>query len=759
MKFSDVISRERIVNGLGNVGRLRIKVNHSAIMTFSALLLILFIAFTVRSFRLRWEIPTGALHLSEFDPYYQYSLTRYMVQNGLISPYWPTQWVDHQRWYPDGINMGSSLSSLPMTAAFFYDIITGLGVNIDLISFCVFIPVIMGTLSVLVIFFLGKDIGGNAVGLLAALFLALNPSYIQRTAIGFFDTEVVGVFSLLLFSLLFLRAIEDERPVGSSAMYSLGAAGALAYFIMGWGAAYYLIGLIVLFVFVLLLLKRYTRRLFMVYSLTFGLGLLMAINNPDISTAYLMSYAVLPVGGMFVLLLLSEIVRNLTSAREKFLFVVIFLSGLMGSFVAIWTMGYMSTIAGKFATVIDPFIRGANPLVESVAEHRISAWGSIYYDLGISIIFFMVGLFFVSRNLTTKNVFLLLFGVTSLYFASSMVRLLIILAPAFGLLAGVGIVGMLKPFITLIKEPPKISAKRKFGLEHVGREFSGTAVFLIFIVLMTNLAIAPQSGGIPKVYRQAYQPVTITSGSLAVTPNEPVSEWLNMLAYLNDFQDSRTVVASWWDYGYWLSLVGNVTSLADNATINSTQIENLGFAFMANESYSLKMLKQYDPKYTQYILVYVTFDAGGNSVDWAGGDNGKWTWMAKISAPARDRFINGGFIDPASSWTNETNFGYFTNATSTVAAHWEWNNVGGNSTIYKLMSWGKDRWCQVNGVQNPDTVSDSSKVSEPLYFKEEFFSGETLSVDQSKSKYGGLVPLVCLYKIDWGAYNLDFPSS
>ncbi len=747
MKFSNVLSREGVVNGLKNLGKLRLTANHSSIITFSALLLILFIAFTIRILPLRWEIPTGSLHLSEFDPYYQFSLTNYMVANGILSPYWPTQWVDTQRWYPDGINMALSLPSLPMTTALFYNIIAALGVKIDPMSFCAIVPAIMAALSVLVMYFLGKDIGGKAVGMLAALFLAINPSLIQRTSLGFFDTEVVGVFSLLLFSLLFLRAIEEDRPVNSTIKYSLGAAGALAYFVAGWGAAYYLIGLILVFVFVLLLLKRYSRRLFLAYSVTFGLGLFIAINVPYLSPRYLTTFVVLPVVGLFVLLFLSEIVSNLKSARGKVLFVVVFLTALVSSVATLWASGYIYGIAGKFLTVIDPLLRSANPLVESVAEHRISAWASVYYDLGIGIIFFMIGMFFAARNLTTKNVFLLIFGLTSLYFASSMVRLLVILAPAFGLLAGVGIVGILRPFVTLLREPPRMPTKKKFGLERVGKEFSGTAVFLIFMILMTNFAFSPQSGGVPKVYRQAYSPVTITAGSLPIAPNEPVREWLDMLKYLNDFGDSSIVVVSWWDYGYWLSILGNVTSLADNATINATQIENIGFVFMSNETNALRMLKQYN---AEYVLVFTTFAVDGTWQDWAGGDNGKWTWMARISGNARQRFVDSGYIDEASSWMNETSFGGFNNETN----KWEWNDVGQNSTIYKMMSWGKYRWCETQYVEDPDVLN----VSQPTYFVEEFFSGENLSPDDSGAKYGQLVPLVCLYRIDWQRYYEDYLS-
>jgi asparagine N-glycosylation enzyme membrane subunit Stt3 len=125
MKFAGIL-KERVINGLKGFGKLRVSVSHSSLVTFSVLLLILFVAFTIRILPLRWEIPKGSLHLSEFDPYYQYTLTNYMVENGLFSPYWPTQWVDTQRWYPDGINMTSSLSSLPMTTALFYNIITAL---------------------------------------------------------------------------------------------------------------------------------------------------------------------------------------------------------------------------------------------------------------------------------------------------------------------------------------------------------------------------------------------------------------------------------------------------------------------------------------------------------------------------------------------------------------------------------------------------------------------------------------------------------
>jgi hypothetical protein len=254
----------------------------------------------------------------------------------------------------------------------------------------------------------------------------------------------------------------------------------------------------------------------------------------------------------------------------------------------------------------------------------------------------------------------------------------------------------------------------------------------------------------PRVYGQAYAPITITGGSLPIAPNEPVREWLDMLEWVNVNLESTDVVVSWWDYGYWLTVLGNVTSLADNATIDTKQIENIGFIFMANETQALKMLELYDPNRTKYILVFTTLvlgqtQDGQNYAQWAGyGDEGKWMWMARISGKAGNRFINMSLIDQGHMWADESPFGQW-NATQN---RWIWNARGMNSTIYKLMSWGKHLWCEANSVSE---ISQEEPV-EPQYFKEAFFAGLTLSVDDARNKYSGFVPLVCLYEIDWDAY-------
>lgn len=675
-----------------------------------------------------------------------------MVKNGLISPYWPYQWVDTQRWAPTGINMAMSLPGLPITAAFLYDIVAALGINIDVMTFCAILPAILGTISVLLIYFLGKDFGGKPVGLFASLFLALSPSFVQRTSLGFFDDETLGIVSLLLFALFFLRAIEDERSIGSTVGYSVAAGLAMAYFISDWGAAYYLSSLAVLFVVALVLMKRYSRRLFLSYSITFGLALFITVNIPYLNTGYLSSIGSIPVAAMFIILCLVEMVRNLGTAKSRIIFTIAFVAIVVAGFAVLWQFDFIRGMAGKFISVLDPFARSSSPLIESVAEHRISAWGSIYYEFGIGILFFIAGIYFIMKNLNNRNLFLLLFGLTSLYFASSMVRLLVIMAPAFGLLGGIGIVGVLKPFNTLLKEQPRAVTKKKYSLEHVSREFSAVAILLIFIILVTNFAYTPQAGGIPKVFRQAYAPITITAGSLPIAPDRPVQEWFDVLAWTKSNLPSTTVVTSWWDYGYWLSILGNVTTLCDNATINSTSIENVGFVMMSNESYAIRMLKLYNASYLLvFTTVYSVQTQLGAPGTWAGyGDEGKWTWMAKISAQAKDDYLNQTKyptlkFDNTSSWSDETPFATF----NSTENKWNWTAVGKASTVYKLMNWGKNSWCLANGLENPDPAV------QPTYFEPAYFAGVDLTTSES---YGGLIPLVLLYRVNWDKFYADFPN-
>jgi len=678
MNVRRMFRREKITEALKSVGALRFKISHSSLIYASLLFLILFLAFTVRLLPIRW-----GYYLSEFDPHYQYKLARHMVDNGFFGPNSWVYWRDTMSWYPWGRNIAMSYPGLPATAAFFYSILNALGIRIvlpsninplsadPLYNFCILFPVIMGTLTCLVMYFLGKDIGGKEVGLLSALFLALNGSYISRTALGFFDDETVGIFGILLFAFFFLRSIEPERSVRSNAIYAAAAGLSLGYTLASWGASRYPLGMALLFVFVLILLRRYTPRLLLSYSIAFGTSLFIAVNIPLLGFGFLTEATTIVALGIFLLLCLFQATRYIKTPRRKIILVISFLVFSAALFLALSWLGVILPIGTKYMSILNPYERLFYPLIESVQEHRPSAWGSFYYDFGIGIFFIPVGLFFAAQNPTNRNLFLIIFGLTSVYFAGSMVRLSLLMAPAFCLLWALALTRILRPFITVMKEAP-IIPRRKIGFQaHVGKEFSG-AFLIVMLLLLTFTLVLPSPRSIyPRVFDHAYMPVTIAAGSMPIKPDETVTDWFYTLNWMRN-NESVKIVVSWWDYGYWISIIGNKTTLSDNGTLNMTQIEKVAQMFLSNETRAIEILKQFHigGNYVTHVAIFITFDTQGSDLGW--GEESKWRWMARISE----------------KWTGLNDTGYLIREFNPDTQQYEekgWNAIGNSTVIYKMM--------------------------------------------------------------------------
>jgi len=711
MKIRKLFSREKVLEALKRVTAVRFRISHSSLLQVSLLLLILFLALTVRLLPIRW-----GLYLSEFDPYFQFRVTKHAVENGLHN--WATGWSeidasrDFMSWYPYGRKISTAYPGIPLTAAFSYLVTHALGLRLDVFEFCVVFPAIMGTLTCLAMYFLGKDMGGKHVGILSALFLALSSAHISRTSLGFFDDETVGICGLLLFFFFFLRSIESERPLRNCVGYAVAAGLSLGWIFASWGASRYAVDIAALFVFVLLLLKRYSSRLLFSYSIGLGIALFIAVNVPNLGFRFLTGTEILPAAAVFLLLSMYEITRHITTLRNKAVFISLFLGLCAGLFLMLSSFGYVAPLAGKFVSVINPLERLANPLRQSVQEHRPAAWGSFYYDFGIGAFFVPVGLFFAVRNPSNRNIFLTIFGLTAIYFAGSMVRLTLILAPAISLLWALALVRLIKPFTTVMKAAP-IIPRRGAGLAaHVGKEFSGAFLIVMFLLLTLTFVLPTQ-----RVFNHAYSPTTIAAASMPVKPGETVNDWIDTLEWIRTNQSVK-VVASWWDYGYWITNLGNKTSLADNGTWNRTQIAQIGLMFMSNETAAVKILQKYQ---ATHVLVFVTCDGQGSDVGW--GDEGKWMWMARIA----DSVFGGFEYDE----TNHIIVGYQELVTDEEGYTTRvWTEKGKNTTIYKLMAYAKD------------LRTGSSHLTYPVvHFEPAYFS--------EAKDYGGVIPLVCVYKVNY----------
>lgn len=743
MSIGKLFTKDGAVEALSSIGNLRLQLTHSSILHVSMLLIILVIAATIRLLPMQW-----GFQLSEFDPHMHYRLASHMVDNGFTS--WTT-WIDTMTWYPQGLNVANSLfPGLAATAAVFYQVASALNLapgpiyssetyhplTADpLFNFCIIFPVIMATFTVFVIYLLGRDIGGKEVGLFSALFLALSSSYISRTSFGFFDDETVGIFGLLLFIFFFLRSIDSKRSPRSSIAYAVAGGLSLGYLFASWGAARYGLGITLVFVFAMLLLKRYSTRLFISYTTTFVVSLLIAVNIPRLGTKFLTEPTVMAVVGVFLVLCIFEFSKRITVPKNKLLFVVGFLAGIVILFVVLSQLGLIGSLEAKLWATVFPGERiGDTPiqqLVQSVQEHKPATWGSFYYDLGVGILFVPVGLYFAVQNPTNRNVFLVVFGLTSIYFASSLVRLNLLLAPALSILWALALVQMIKPFVTILREGPTIPRRKMRFRPRVGKEFSAGFIVLMFI-LLTATFVMPSSGSTqPRVIQRAWSPTTIAASSLPVRANIP--DWLNALNYIRIDIPDDAVVLSWWDYGYWISAIGNKTTLADNGTVNSTQISLIGKFFMSDETSAMEIIDDFNSRgelKITHVLIYITFATqdGTTTYDAGYGDEGKWRWMAKI--PGLNDTLLGNYTLGV-DWVKSSD-----DDTSPDDDELIENTLGNSTVMYKMMHYAIDTL----------TTGSSDIVLEN--FEAEYFSqqyGSLQWIPSSDSEY--FVPAVCIYKI------------
>lgn len=102
-----------------------------------------------------------------------------------------------------------------------------------------------------------------------------------------------------------------------------------------------------------------------------------------------------------------------------------------------------------------------------MSEHQPTSWSSFYFDLQLLVFLFPVGLYFCFKNLSDANVFIILYGVTSIYFAGVMVRLMLVLAPVMCILSGIGISAMLTRYC---KELDSTASQTSANVSHMAEK-------------------------------------------------------------------------------------------------------------------------------------------------------------------------------------------------------------------------------------------------------------------------------------------------
>ena len=117
-----------IESQLFKIGNFNFKLNHLLIIG------ILILCFSI-SLTLRSQILDYGTELHEFDPFFNFRATEFLVNNGLLEY---LDWHDMLSWHPNGRDISAtSQIMLHVTAAATYQIFAG---NIDLYDFTILFP-------------------------------------------------------------------------------------------------------------------------------------------------------------------------------------------------------------------------------------------------------------------------------------------------------------------------------------------------------------------------------------------------------------------------------------------------------------------------------------------------------------------------------------------------------------------------------------------------------------------------------------------
>jgi len=506
------------------------------------------------------------------------------------------------------------------------------------------------------------------IGVCTAMTMSIVPAHLMRSVGGGYDNESVAITAMTLTFWLWTRSLRGGVDGKGSWPLVWGTLAGIGYFYMAavWGGYVFVLNLIGCHAAFLILLGRYSTKLYRAYSAFYLIGTSLAIQIPVVGLAPLKSLEQLAPCAVFIGMQLLEIVerqrrkKGLTNIEVWKLRIKLFSS----AGVAILCLGYIFLPAAYFGPISSrvralfvKHTKTGNPLVDSVAEHQPASAGAYFQYLDELVYIAPVGFALVSfRYFHDSSSFLIVYATATYFFSLKMVRLILLTAPIACALSGV-IMGRYVGFVTynlfgfspslngifgdvveVKEEKKKDGSKKKLkgkknkqtaanestslsSSEHSTRSIICKVLIAISVyVVYTDryphaLSFYYKSHEISK---QMSHPTIMQKGNLKSGEEVVMDDYRECYWWIkeNTPQDSR--ILAWWDYGYQITSIANRTTMADGNTWNHEHIALLGRVLTSPEKEGHRIARHL----ADYALVW----AGGG-----GDDVAKSPHLARIA--------------------------------------------------------------------------------------------------------------------------------
>ncbi|EKX36499.1 hypothetical protein GUITHDRAFT_78856 [Guillardia theta CCMP2712] len=630
-------------------------------LKLNALLFILYISYTIRLHAV--QVYGKVIH--EFDPWFNYRATDYLVNEINARGFWEGSrsffnWYDDKVWYPLGRPVGTTIyCGLQFTSAFIYFVLEAIGQPMSLNDVCVYVPSWFASFSCLFVFGMAWEVSRSYnSALAAAFFMAISPAHLMRSVAGGYDNEGIAVAAICGTFYFWVRSLRDS----SSWWYGVVTGLMYIYMVAAWGGYIFVLNMIGVHAAVLIMSGRYSQNLWKSYSIFYVMGTLGAIQFPVVGYAPLKSLEQLGPLFVFFWLQLMEVCKRYERAhpdmgerRIRDYYMLVFGGAMVAGLVGIMIFmprGYLGPISARVRGLFVQHTRTGNPLVDSVAEHQATR-DEMYYQY-FHIVCYLAPIGFVSMffNLTDQKLFVITYTAISMYFSRKMIRLILILAPASSVVAGVAlelvITWSISQHLEDLEEPADPVTAKSAAAKNVkkaqgkkgkkGGELTSHPFFqelneiysenLMLRKVLAGVWLFMTLSGLLYYWVHCHRMAeNLSSPSIMLMARsktgEPViiDDFRESYWWLRDNtpQDSR--VLSWWDYGYQINGIANRTTIADGNTWNHEHIALLGRALVSPVKKAHRIVRHL----ADYVLVWST--RYGNM--W-GDDIAKSPHMARI---------------------------------------------------------------------------------------------------------------------------------
>lgn len=554
--------------------------------------------------------------IHEFDPHFNWRCTQYIADHGL---YEFLGWFDNISWYPQGRPVGeTAYPGLMYTSAIIKWTLAKFHIMIDLLQICVHMGPSFGVLSTILSFLFGQLIKDSTLGLILAATTSFVPGMISRSIAGAYDYECISLFIIVLSMYTFARALTT-----GSILWSTISGFAYGYLALTWGGYVFISNCIPLFTAGLIALGLYSWRLHITYSIWVVIGTLLTSSIPFISEkiiskpehfASIALFVVVQVWGFFTFL------KAKCSTKTFSTMIVASIMTLPMFVILVTTVGVSTGLLGGFSgrlmQMFDPSYASKKiPIIASVAEHQPTAWGKYFIDCAMLIIIFPVGCYACLKEFTEIKFLLMIYGLSTMYFASIMVRLVLVFTPAMVFVSGIGLDFLLR----------KATRKPSKGISLI-------ALASVFIICIYSL--------LHSVWFACYSYSGDHLHFSVLTPRgqESSDDYREGYRWLWDNTNFDERVMSWWDYGYQITSMGGRGCMADGNTNNFTHIGIIGMTMSSPEPVSWRLARMLDANYMLVIF--------GGATQYSGDDINKFLWMPRIAHQTFDNITGEMYHNP-----------------------------------------------------------------------------------------------------------------